>query len=64
MFVGDHCHTQLRNDDSSMKSARQVLIAVSVLCLIFMIGEIVGKCFNQKLYPVVSISVVYSLKYS
>ena len=39
--VGTHCHKE--RDHSIDKRARRKLIFASILCLLFMIGEVVGK---------------------
>ena len=41
MFVSGHCHRS-RNEEID-KRARRKLIIASILCVVFMIGEIVGE---------------------
>ena len=40
---GEHCHDQENKDKGLDKRARKKLLLASILCLGFMIGEIVGK---------------------
>jgi hypothetical protein len=41
-LVGEHCHQLMPVAVDSR--ARRKLIIASILCVVFMIGEVVGKC--------------------
>ena len=45
-FLGFHCHAT-KEKTSVDKRARRKLIIASTLCVLFMIGETVGKAFQQ-----------------
>lgn len=55
--IYSHCHVQASDNDSSPganansvdKSARRRLIAASIICLVFMIGEVVGGVLSNSL---------------
>ena len=40
---GDHCHKAASEGELMDKKARRKLLIASILCLLFMIGEIVGE---------------------
>ena len=41
-FSGEHCHDKENKEKGLDKRARRKLVIASVLCLAFMIGEVVG----------------------
>lgn len=49
--IYSHCHIQANDDESKSvdKSARRRLIAASIICLIFMVGEVVGGVLSNSL---------------
>lgn len=49
--IYSHCHIQAADDGSKNvdKSARRRLIAASIICLVFMIGEVVGGVLSNSL---------------
>ena len=47
-FLSDHCHGATSRVTETNIKARNQLILASVLCLIFMVGEIVGKSPHQQ----------------
>ena len=45
-MLQDHCH-EIEEDKDNRNKARNQLLVASIVCLLFMVGEIVGKLYVQ-----------------